>query len=249
MQDEIDPQRLKAFLKFVEKNPNDDLSRFGLGLEYMKASLFEEAAVQFKEVVRINPSYSAAWKNLALSLEKLGRGPEAIKSCGEGMVIADKNGDLQTVKEIQNVLRRLKSGETSSSTVHLKTLPPLPIGQPLAPLELETKKRHAETARRLFSEDRFDEALEAFQKALALDVHDADICNAIALTYTKKNLYEEAYPYAKRYAEMRPSEILAHTSLSMIYQQLGLITEAEEEANQSRILSWKESLASKKKPD
>lgn len=249
MQDEADPQRLKAFLKFVESNPNDDLSRFGLGLEHMKASQFEEAAAQFKEVVRINPSYSAAWKNLAVSLEKLGRVPEAIKTCGEGMVIADKNGDLQTVKEIQNVLRRLKSGEASSITTHLKTLPPLAIARVLVPAELETKKRHVEKARKLFSEDRFDEALEAFKNALAMDAHDAELYNAIALTYTKKNLYEDAFPYAKRYAEMRPSEILAYTSLSMIYQQLGFINEAEEEANQARILSWKEDLASKNKKE
>jgi len=39
--------------------------------------------------------------------------------------------------------------------------------------------------------------------------------------------------------------VLAHTSLSILYQKKGMVPEAEEEANKARILGWKQQLKKK----
>jgi Flp pilus assembly protein TadD len=46
----------------------------------------------------------------------------------------------------------------------------------------------------------------------------------------------------KRIAELDPVDVLAYTSLSVIYQKKGMIPEAEAEANKARILGWKQQL-------
>jgi Tfp pilus assembly protein PilF len=45
-----------------------------------------------------------------------------------------------------------------------------------------------------------------------------------------------------RIAELDPDDVLAHTSLSVLYQKKGMIPEAEGEANKARILGWKQQL-------
>ena len=44
----------------------------------------------------------------------------------------------------------------------------------------------------------------------------------------------------KRIAELDPDDVLAYTSLSVLYQKKGMIPEAEAEANKARILGWKQ---------
>ena len=51
-----------------------------------------------------------------------------------------------------------------------------------------------------------------------------------------------ALAVAKRIAELDPDDVLAYTSLSVLYQKKGMIPEAEAEANKARILGWKQQL-------
>ncbi len=39
-----------------------------------------------------------------------------------------------------------------------------------------------------------------------------------------------------------PDDILAHTSLSILYQKKGMVPEAEAEGNKARVLGWKQQL-------
>jgi hypothetical protein len=39
-----------------------------------------------------------------------------------------------------------------------------------------------------------------------------------------------------------PDDVLAHTSLSILYQKKGMVPEAEAEANKARVLGWKQQL-------
>ena len=56
------------------------------------------------------------------------------------------------------------------------------------------------------------------------------------------NRLDEAIEVSKRISELDPDDILAHTSLSILYQKKGLVPEAEAEANQARVLGWKQQL-------
>jgi Flp pilus assembly protein TadD len=56
---------------------------------------------------------------------------------------------------------------------------------------------------------------------------------------------DEAIAVANRIAELDPDDILAHTSLSVIYQKKGMVPEAEAEGNKARVLGWKQQLKKK----
>ena len=47
---------------------------------------------------------------------------------------------------------------------------------------------------------------------------------------------------AQRLAEIDPDDVLAHTSLSVLYQKKGMIPEAEAEGAKARVLGWKQQL-------
>jgi Flp pilus assembly protein TadD len=54
--------------------------------------------------------------------------------------------------------------------------------------------------------------------------------------------YDEAIEVANKIAEIDPDDVLAHTSLSVLYQKKGMIPEAEAEGAKARVLGWKQQL-------
>jgi tetratricopeptide (TPR) repeat protein len=94
----------------------------------------------------------------------------------------------------------------------------------------------------LFAEGKLDEAVAAYQRALAEDPEYADALHALAMTYAHQEKLDEAIETAKQLIAAAPDDELAYTSLSIFYQQKGMIPEAEAVAAQSRTLSWKRQL-------
>jgi tetratricopeptide (TPR) repeat protein len=97
-----------------------------------------------------------------------------------------------------------------------------------------------------FAQDKLDEAAAAYQKALEEDPNYVDALHALAMTYGHQDKLDQAIELAKRLIELAPDDELAHTSLSIFYQQKGMIAEAEHVAAQARTLSWKRQLSEKK---
>ncbi len=54
--------------------------------------------------------------------------------------------------------------------------------------------------------------------------------------------YDEAIAVAQQITELDPDDVLAHTSLSVLYQKKGMIPEAEAEGAKARVLGWKQQL-------
>jgi tetratricopeptide (TPR) repeat protein len=99
-----------------------------------------------------------------------------------------------------------------------------------------------------FSENKLDDAIAAYQAALREDPNYADALHALAMTYAHSERLDEAIEVGKKLIEVTPDDELAYTSLSIFYQQKGMIAEAERVAAQGRTLGWKRQLAEKKNP-
>jgi tetratricopeptide (TPR) repeat protein len=97
-----------------------------------------------------------------------------------------------------------------------------------------------------FAQDKLDEAIGAYQKALEEDPNYVDALHALAMTYAHQDKLDEAIDVAQRLIEVAPDHELAYTSLSIFYQRKGMIAEAEHVAAQARTLSWKRQLSEKK---
>jgi len=101
---------------------------------------------------------------------------------------------------------------------------------------------HYYAALDLVADGEHERALAEYQKSLAADPVFTEAMHGMARTLQDLNRLEEAIVVAKRIAEIDPDDVLAHTSLSVIYQKKGMIPEAEEEGNKARVLGWKQQL-------
>ena len=104
---------------------------------------------------------------------------------------------------------------------------------------------HYYAALDLVSEGEQERALEEYKKSLAADPVFTEAMHGMARTLQDLNRLDEAIAVANRIAELDPDDVLAHTSLSVLYQKKGMIPEAEAEANKARILGWKQQLKGK----
>lgn len=91
-----------------------------------------------------------------------------------------------------------------------------------------------------------DEAIAAYQKALALDPAYTDALHGLAQAYYAKEDFDNSIVTARRITEFDPDDVLANTSLSRSDQRKGIIPQAEEAANRARTLGGKKQLEGQK---
>ncbi len=93
-----------------------------------------------------------------------------------------------------------------------------------------------------FAEGDHERALEEYRLSNAADATFTEALHGMARTLQDLDRLDEAIAAANRIAEIDPDDILAHTSLSVLYQKKGMVPEAEAEANKARVLGWKQQL-------
>ena len=104
---------------------------------------------------------------------------------------------------------------------------------------------HYYAALDLVTEGEHERALAEYQKSIEADPSFTEAMHGMARALQDLNRLDEAIAVANKIAELDPDDVLAHTSLSVLYQKKGMIPEAEAEGNKARILGWKQQLKSK----
>ncbi len=85
-------------------------------------------------------------------------------------------------------------------------------------------------------------ALAEYDLSLTADPSFTEAMHGKARALQDLNRLDEAIAVAQKIAQLDPDDILAHTSLSVLFQKKGMIPEAEAEGNKARILGWKQQL-------
>ncbi len=117
----------------------------------------------------------------------------------------------------------------------------------LTPEELHQRaEEHYYTALDLLSDGKREEAIADLKRALEFDPRFTDAMHGLTRALQDVGRFDEAIEVAKRIAEIDPEDILAYTSLSILYQRKGMVPEAEAEANKARVLGWKQQLLDQK---
>ena len=91
----------------------------------------------------------------------------------------------------------------------------------------------------LYDENRLDEALAQYQRALLLFQEDADALNRIGSVYAQKNDAERAIEYYQRAARANPTFSDPHSNLGVILKKQGKVEEAMAEYRKALELSPK----------
>lgn len=104
-----DDSRIQKFQELLATDPQDPMLHFGLGIELSKSGRIVDAIESFEGAIRVNPKYTAAYRQLGKCLETSGRKDEARRAYKDGIALGLETGDLQTVKEMKVFLGRLEA--------------------------------------------------------------------------------------------------------------------------------------------
>jgi tetratricopeptide (TPR) repeat protein len=94
----------------------------------------------------------------------------------------------------------------------------------------------------LMADGKLEEAVTAYRESLSADPAFTEAMHGLARALQDLQRYDEAITVAQRITDVDPDDVLAHTSLSVLYQKKGMIPEAEAEGAKARVLGWKQQL-------
>ena len=94
----------------------------------------------------------------------------------------------------------------------------------------------------LMAEGNLEKAVSVYKESLEADPSFTEAMHGLARALQDLQRFDEAIEVAKRISEIDPDDVLAHTSLSVLYQKKGMIPEAEAEGAKARVLGWKQQL-------
>ena len=107
----MNASRSDMFRKLLEKDPTNPMILYSLGNELFKEGRYEEACDLLQRTIENKQDYSVAYRMLGRAHFELHENSEARRVFLKGKEVAQKNGDLQTVKEIDVFMRRLEKRE------------------------------------------------------------------------------------------------------------------------------------------
>ena len=100
--------RREMLEQFVAQNPTEAFARYGLALECVKLGDDAAASGHFHKLLETNPDYSAGYFQFGQLLSRLGRLDEARKLLSDGIVVAQRAGDMHARDEMQAALTLLR---------------------------------------------------------------------------------------------------------------------------------------------
>jgi Flp pilus assembly protein TadD len=222
-------ERLRALLA---DSPDDAMAWFGLGRALLELGRADEAVAPFRRATSLDPDYTAAHRDLGRALLDCGEPAAAREAFQTAAALADRTGDLQTGNEARVFLRRVER--------ELGIAREQPTAEAEAPRARRSLARSASEGRSEahalykqgfdhFANDRLDQAIELFERALAADPELAIAWNGLSLAHRQKGDLDEAIAAGRRLIELEPDDPLSHTNLSILYMRRGMIPEAEDE--------------------
>jgi uncharacterized protein HemY len=107
----METSRADMFRKLLEKDPDNPMILYSLGIELFKEGRYPEAREHLQRAIENKPDYSVAYRMLGRTHYELHENAEARRVFAKGKEVAKENGDLQTVREIDVFLRRLDRRE------------------------------------------------------------------------------------------------------------------------------------------
>jgi len=106
----------------------------------------------------------------------------------------------------------------------------------------QNAETHYYAALDLMADGKLEEAVIEYRQSIEVDPSFTESMHGLARALQDLQRYDDAIAIAQKIVELDPDDVLAHTSLSVLYQKKGMIPEAEAEGAKARVLGWKQQL-------
>lgn len=100
--------RLEQLQKLITIEPNDPISHYGLGLEFINLKRWDEAVGAFQKATEVDAKYSAAYYHKARAEIGAARPDDARRTLTAGIAVAKSAGDWHTQSEMTELLESIE---------------------------------------------------------------------------------------------------------------------------------------------
>jgi tetratricopeptide (TPR) repeat protein len=100
--------RLAMLQDMLTQDPNNQLARYGLAMEYSGKGEVDASVAEFRKLIEINPDYANAYFMAAQALAKAERVEEAKQLLRQGITAAARTGNSHAQGEMQGFLEELE---------------------------------------------------------------------------------------------------------------------------------------------
>ena len=101
-----DTGRIAAFEAMLARGQDSEMLRYTLGSACLDSGRHAEAIEHLMQAIEQKPDYTAAWKLLGRAHAAAGDAQAAVDAFDHGLAAGDKNGDKQSVREMEVFRRR-----------------------------------------------------------------------------------------------------------------------------------------------
>lgn len=109
--------RIEIFETMARAQPDDAMIHYGLAGEYLKLERWPDAAEALRNVLRINPDYTAAYQMLGTALANAGQPDEARRAWTNGIEAAARTGAWKARQHMEGLLAETKTNDDSGFCV------------------------------------------------------------------------------------------------------------------------------------
>jgi len=99
--------RMTMYEGFVANEPDNTMAWYVLAQERAKRGLFESAMEAYRRVLKIDPTYVAAYYHGAFTLQRAGDVAAARELLERGLTAAREKGDAKSAGEMEELLQQL----------------------------------------------------------------------------------------------------------------------------------------------
>ena len=201
-------QRAEEELRFaLVVHPEYADLNFYLGLVYYRQREYADAASQFEKALAINPEYAKAM--MYLGVARLAQRDD------EGLA------QVQQAAQIQPAYGNARCSRAAEAHRGGDTAEAIRLLEEVAETDIDEISYQLEKGLELLKREIYPEAGNAFQEAVSMCPHYADLRNYLGLSYLHQGLTDLAVGQFRKALEINPAFVGARMSLACAYEQNG----------------------------
>lgn len=198
-----------------EKDPHQYIIPFMLGEAALRQRLWDRAASDLQDCLRLNPNFDQAMTSLARALYQKGDTAGAVSSINNALQLNPEN--YRAWYELG--LIDSKQDKTSATAAFEKSIS----------IQPNFAMSHRDFGMLLFHEGNYSDAAHQIEEAIRLGTHAPTLYNFLGIAYSRTNRVQLAVTTYQEALKLDPNLAEAHLNLAYAYQRLKRLTAAQSE--------------------